>query len=98
MVYCEYCGRWFRNKQALRAHLRHCPIKKIKPELEEKIKSEKISFAQSIIKLLKYIEATNASIITKDMLDKYELNAEDIKEVLKDTEVKKYIKGKLCRQ
>lgn len=21
---CVYCGRWFKNKQAVRAHLRHC--------------------------------------------------------------------------
>jgi hypothetical protein len=21
---CVYCGRWFKNKQALRAHLRFC--------------------------------------------------------------------------
>jgi len=21
---CEYCGRWFKNKQAVRAHLRFC--------------------------------------------------------------------------
>lgn len=21
---CIYCGRWFKNKQAVRAHLRHC--------------------------------------------------------------------------
>ena len=27
MVYCPYCNRWFRNKQALRAHLRYCPLK-----------------------------------------------------------------------
>ncbi len=24
MLQCFWCGRWFRNKQALRAHLRHC--------------------------------------------------------------------------
>jgi hypothetical protein len=22
---CPFCGRWFRNKQAIRAHLRFCP-------------------------------------------------------------------------
>jgi hypothetical protein len=24
MLRCFWCGRWFRNKQALRAHLKHC--------------------------------------------------------------------------
>jgi len=24
MLQCFWCGRWFRNKQALRAHLKHC--------------------------------------------------------------------------
>jgi hypothetical protein len=24
MLKCFYCGRWFKNKQALRAHLRFC--------------------------------------------------------------------------
>ena len=27
MLQCYYCGRWFRNKQALRAHLRFCPAR-----------------------------------------------------------------------
>ena len=27
MAYCPYCNRWFRNKQAVRAHLKHCPLK-----------------------------------------------------------------------
>ncbi len=27
MLQCFYCGRWFRNKQALRAHLRFCPAR-----------------------------------------------------------------------
>jgi DNA invertase Pin-like site-specific DNA recombinase len=30
MVYCPYCNRWFKNKQALRAHLKHCPLKNSK--------------------------------------------------------------------
>jgi hypothetical protein len=24
MLKCWWCGRWFKNKQALRAHLKHC--------------------------------------------------------------------------
>jgi hypothetical protein len=24
MIKCYYCGRWFKNKQALRGHLRSC--------------------------------------------------------------------------
>jgi len=24
MIKCSFCGRWFRNKQAFRAHLRYC--------------------------------------------------------------------------
>jgi hypothetical protein len=28
MARCPYCGRWFKNKQAVRAHLKHCPLKK----------------------------------------------------------------------
>jgi len=24
MIKCYYCGRWFKSKQALRAHLRFC--------------------------------------------------------------------------
>jgi len=27
VLQCYYCGRWFRNKQALRAHLRFCPAR-----------------------------------------------------------------------
>jgi len=27
MRQCPYCGRWFKNKQALRAHLKRCPLK-----------------------------------------------------------------------
>ncbi len=28
MIRCKYCGKWFKNKQALRAHLKHCPLRK----------------------------------------------------------------------
>lgn len=34
MVYCPYCNRWFKNKQALRAHLKHCPLKKGTPTIK----------------------------------------------------------------
>jgi len=27
MIKCPYCGKWLKNKQALRAHLKHCPLK-----------------------------------------------------------------------
>jgi hypothetical protein len=27
MIRCFYCGKWFKNKQALRAHLRFCPVR-----------------------------------------------------------------------
>lgn len=96
MVKCEYCGRWFRNKQALRAHLKHCPMKEVKPILDN-IEFEKIKFAQGIVKLLKEIEKTNANKITKDMRDKYNLKKEDIEKLLEDPEVKKYILRKLRR-
>jgi len=43
MVYCSYCGRWFKNKQALRAHLKHCPLKKQKTKAtESKTKKEEV--------------------------------------------------------
>lgn len=29
MIPCPFCGRYFQNKQALRAHLKHCPIRKL---------------------------------------------------------------------
>lgn len=32
MIPCPYCGRHFKNKQALRAHLKHCPLKNKKTE------------------------------------------------------------------
>lgn len=96
MVKCEFCGRWFRNKQALRAHLKHCPMKEAKPILDN-IEFEKIKFAQSIIKLLKEIEETNANKITEDMRNKYNLKREDIKKLLEDPEVGEYILRKLGR-
>jgi|GEM_PF-2180064 len=27
MIQCKYCGRWFKNKQALKAHLKACRLK-----------------------------------------------------------------------
>jgi hypothetical protein len=42
MVYCPYCGRWFKNKQALRAHLKHCPLKNNTKAIETKTKKEEI--------------------------------------------------------
>lgn len=34
MIKCPYCGRWFKNRQALRAHLKHCPLKKGTPTVK----------------------------------------------------------------
>jgi len=96
MVKCEYYGRWFRNKQALRAHLKHCPMKEVKPILDN-IEFEKIKFAQSIVKLLKEIEKTKVNRITDEIMNKYKIRREDIKKLLEDPEVKKYILRKLGR-
>jgi hypothetical protein len=27
MRQCAFCGRWFRNKRAVEAHLRYCPMR-----------------------------------------------------------------------
>jgi len=32
---CPNCGRYFKNKQSLRAHLKYCPLKEQKPKKEE---------------------------------------------------------------
>jgi len=34
MIPCPDCGRHFKNKQALRAHQKHCPLKNKKTEKE----------------------------------------------------------------
>jgi hypothetical protein len=28
--YCYHCGGFFKNKQALKSHLKNCPIKRVK--------------------------------------------------------------------
>jgi len=58
---CPYCGRWFRNKQAVRAHLKRCPLKEQKTKKEEIITKEfeykgwrfKISGKKGFIDILK---------------------------------------------
>jgi len=73
MIKCPYCGRWFKNKQALRAHLKYCPAKKDKAtkllKVLEVVSSKKITkirdialnskmSAEEIISTLKWGEKT----------------------------------------
>lgn len=76
MIQCLYCGRWFKNKQALRAHLKHCPAKtgKILNDGEEFLK---LLLAEYIIMLFKKGKAVSGTEfiqkvgITEDQLLKF---------------------------
>lgn len=103
MVYCQHCNRWFKNKQALRAHLRFCPLKK------EEIKEEN-TFEKLLLRFLVYVcnldepkskfspdELTKALKCDKETLDKffewYKKHPEYRKIVITLIEAKKKLKG-----
>ena len=78
MVYCPDCGKWLKNKQALRAHKKHCPAKKDKAikllKVLEVVSSKKTTkirdialnskmSAEEIISTLKWGEKTFPSLL-----------------------------------
>ena len=53
MAHCPYCGRWFKNKQAVRAHLKRCPLKSLYSE-NGKMEKLFIKFLKVLVKSPKH--------------------------------------------
>jgi len=75
MAYCPYCNRWFKNKQAVRAHLKHCPLKPNK----NKIDFEKL-FLQ-FLKVLPKMEVRENGIPKKEIVKWLKIPEETVEEL-----------------
>jgi len=64
MVYCPNCNRWFKNKQALRAHLKHCPLKNNTKTTESKTKQKTVETKKEEIKTWRFEHMDNFWEIT----------------------------------
>jgi hypothetical protein len=75
MANCPYCGRWFRNKQAVRAHLKYCPLKKAgAPTRMEKL------FLQ-FLKVIPKMEVRDRGIPKKEIIKWLKISEETLEEL-----------------